>query len=114
MRQVILLICVLTLSACAMHPGSGGQDRTTFTPSLGRMRQATEYAVTSPMTWAPATVAGLLQIHHTDRPISHWLTHHYPIFDSRHTTQTAGYATLGVSGGFYALSVLASSSGNRG
>ena len=114
MRQVILLVCVLSLSACAMHPGSGGPNRATFTPSLSRMRRAAEDAATSPMTWAPAAVAGMLQIHHTDRHISHWFKHHHPIFGSRHTAQTASYATLGVSGGLYALSVAALPNGHQG
>lgn len=111
MRQIAVLVFVMGLAGCSAAPnGPAWGSQATLTPGWSRIGHAAADAARSPVTWAPLATAGLLQIGHADRHISHWASDHTPIFGSRNGAQRASNAMLGASVVLYGVTALATPS----
>ncbi|KEZ76062.1 phosphatase PAP2 family protein [Salinisphaera hydrothermalis] len=111
MRRIFVLVFVAALAGCTTAPnGPAWGSQATLTPGWSRLGHAAADAARSPVTWAPLAAAGLLQIDHADRQISHWASDNTPIFGSRNTAQTASNVMLGASALLYTTTALAAPS----
>jgi hypothetical protein len=113
-RQITFLILVAELSACANFSISHawGQDATLL-PGWEKVQTAAIDAARSPMTWAPLLTAGLLQIDNADENLSDWAADDTPIFGSRQTADTISTDLMRASVGLYAVTALATPSGDE-
>jgi hypothetical protein len=113
-QQITLLILVAELSACASFPTAHawGQDAT-LSPGWEKVQPAAIDAARSPMTWAPLLAAGLLQIDNADENLSAWASDDTPIFGSRQTADTSSTDLMRASVGLYAVTALATPSGDE-
>jgi hypothetical protein len=113
-RQITFLILVAELSACANFSISHawGQDATLL-PGWEKVQTAAIDAARSPMTWAPLLAAGLLQIDNADENLSDWASDDTPIFGSRQTADTISTDLMRASVGLYAVTALATPSGDE-
>jgi hypothetical protein len=113
MQRANYLIFIAALPACTTLPNghAWGQDATLL-PGWEKVQTAAIDAARSPMTWAPLLAAGLLQIDNADENLSDWASDDTPIFGSRQTADTISTDLMRASVGLYAVTALATSSGD--
>jgi membrane-associated phospholipid phosphatase len=108
-----LLLAGISFTGCGvMSSGRGWGQDATLTPGWERLGRAAVNAAKSPATWAPAAGALALQIGDADHKISAWASKNTPIFGSQRNAQKWGDFLLESSGTVWALSALATPSGD--
>jgi membrane-associated phospholipid phosphatase len=114
MQRANYLIFIAALPACTTLPNghAWGQDATLL-PGWEKVQTAAIDAARSPMTWAPLLAAGLLQIDNADENLSDWAADDTPIFGSRQTADTISTDLMRASVGLYAVTALATPSGDE-
>jgi hypothetical protein len=114
MQRANYLIFIAALPACTTLPNghAWGQDATLL-PGWEKVQTAAIDAARSPMTWAPLLAAGLLQIDNADENLSDWASDDTPIFGSRQTADTISTDLMRASVGLYAVTALATPSGDE-
>jgi hypothetical protein len=113
-QRITVPILVAYLSGCTTlpHGHACGQDATLL-PGWEKVQTAAIDAARSPMTWAPLLAAGLLQIDNADENLSDWASDDTPIFGSRQTADTISTDLMRASVGLYAVTALATPSGDE-
>jgi membrane-associated phospholipid phosphatase len=113
-QQIVFLILIVDLSACATLPnGHGWGQDVTLSPGWERVQTAAINAASSPITWVPLLAAGLLQIDNADHNLSRWASDNTPIFGSQQTADTISTDLERASIGLYVATALAAPSGEE-
>lgn len=109
----IIVICLLFAGCGAMPNGRGWGRDATLTPGWGRIGEAALHALAEPGTWAPAAGALALQVGRADENIQEWAARSTPVFGSQRTARRMSDDLVTVSGAIWAVSGLATPSGDE-
>ncbi len=111
--SITIAVLALLVGCGTMSNGRGwGQDATLF-PGWSRVGKAAYDAAVSPLTWAPAVGAAILQIDSWDRHLSNWASDKRPIFGSQMNASNWSDYLLYTSGALYGATALLTPSGDQ-
>ncbi len=112
LRALLIFSTIGSLTACStLLNGKRWGEGATLTPGWERIREAAVGAIKSPMVWAPAAAAIVLQVDDMDERVSYWATEHTPVFGSLDNASDAS-DVLRIAGQVaYGATLLASPSG---
>ncbi len=115
-RWVSLALVAALAGACGTLPDGRrwGQDAT-LAPGWGRLGRSALRAASSPWTWGPLALAGVLAIDRWDQELSTWAREHQPLFGSTDNAEDwAGRLRAAANDAFVATALLTPSGDEPG